>query len=582
MKGFLCVLQDKDADRLTARIGRHENTLMEGADGFVNFKPVTIRQCKYLINFQGELYNRKELCQDLTLEGWDCRQVDDEELIVYAYAQWGKSCLYHFNGAFTLLIYDRGELFAAKDHMGLKPLFYARCKNSGLILADSIATILADGMIEPIVDASGIREIFALGPSLSEDKTLYRDIHALPMGSYLIAKHNNIRVKNYYRPTTKPHLDSFWETVEKVRYLVEDAIVRQGENSNACFLSGGLDSSIITAVCAKSHPNLKTYSLDYEGNSENFVGNMYQVSLDKPFIQEMVDRYESHHTLLTITQKELINMLEPALIARNLPGMADVDASLLWMCRQVKDDHENIILGGECSDEVFGGYPWFYKPELKDLDSFPWLRSMDERIDLLHESIRGFGYHDYMQKQYNDTVRDITFLEEDSEADKRARIHTMICLRWFMQTLVTRQITMGNAANLNVRSPFADVRIIDYVYNIPWDMRYYKEEEKGILRTAFEDILPASIAHRKKNPYPKTHNPLYTELIKERMREVYRDPDSVIHMLFDDKRMKELIESGGAAFKLPWYGQLMSGPQLLAYLYQLDLWVKQYHVKFML
>ena len=250
---------------------------------------------------------------------------------------------------------------------------------------------------------------------------------------------------------------------------------------------------------------------------------------------------------------------------------------MLWLCRKVAEK-EQIILSGECSDEIFGGYPWFYRDELKDLDTFPWLRSTKERISLLHPDLQSLPYEDYIAKRYAESIQDIEYLDTDSEEDRRARIHTVLCLHWFMQTLVTRQVCMGDAAHLNIRAPFANVKLLEYVYNIPWEMKFLKQEEKGILRKAFEHELPESVAHRKKNPFPKTHNPRYAELVSKRLQERYEDPTSPLHELFDDVKLKELIDTKGESFQLPWYGQLMSGPQLLAYLYQIDRWIVTKHI----
>ena len=189
-----------------------------------------------------------------------------------------------------------------------------------------------------------------------------------------------------------------------------------------------------------------------------------------------------------------------------------------------------------------------------------------------NEQLSSIDLDKYIAKQYKDTIEQVTYLDLDSEEDRRARKHTMLCLHWFMQTLITRQVCMGDQADLTIRAPFADVRIIDYVYNIPWEMKFAKGEEKGILREAFKDELPDAVCHRKKNPFPKTHNPKYTEMIKEKLRDACQDPNSVLHTLFDHDALFELIETGGSAFPLPWYGQLMSGPQLLAYLYQIHTW----------
>lgn len=570
MSKYLAVLHIYKEDE-SKWLKKLENVTQRGHHIFENFTSIHVEGQTYQVVFDGELYNRKEVKDALRHKGI-AKDLDSwEELIVYAYRIWGHQMMNHLLGAFAFVIDNGKEVFVAKDQMGLKPVFYARKKGKGLIIGNAIKDILATKEIKPVVDRKGIKELFALGPSISEDRTLYKDIYALPMGHYMVIKNNNVHITKYYDPISKPHFDSYEDTVAKVRYLVEDAIKRQSADCDATFLSGGLDSSILAAVMAQNAHPIETYSLDYEGNAENFKGNVYQVSLDDEFIQKMIETTNSHHQKCTITQEALVEELLPALAARDVPGMADVDSSLLWLCKQVKKDR-SVILSGECSDEVFGGYPWFYREELAHLDTFPWLRSSKERKALMSQELQSLDLEGYLAKQYRSSIEQVQFLEGDNEEDKRARIHTYLCLHWFMQTLITRQVCMGKAAEVNIRAPFADVRILDYVYNIPWDMKFSNGEEKGILRAAFEDLLPQEVAHRKKNPFPKTHNPKYSELIKEKMQAVFSREDSVLHLLFDDAALKELIDSGGAAFTLPWYGQLMSGPQLLAYLYQIDAW----------
>ena len=571
MSNYLAVLNIQKAaeDKWLHKL---ENVTKSKHHIFSHFKTVKIANEVYHTVFDGELYNEKELKASLRYKGLDKDVSTIEELLVYAYRAWGHGMMNHMLGAFSFVIDDGKEVFAAKDQMGLRPIFYAQKKGAGILIASRIKDILATKAIKPVVDRKGIRELLALGPSISEDMTLYKGIQALPMGHYMVIKKNRIQIKKYYEPISKPHFDTYEDTLAHVKYLVEDAIKRQSNGCDATFLSGGLDSSIIASCLAKQGA-ISTYSLDYEGNAENFQGNMYQVSLDDEYINRMVELTRSNHTKFTITQEELRDELTSALSARDLPGMADVDSALLWLCKQVKKDR-SVIMSGECSDEVFGGYPWFYREELANLDTFPWLRSTQQRKALFNEELVGMDIDAYIKKQYNRTLTDITYLDSDSEEDKRARIHTILCLHWFMQTLVTRQVCMGNDADVTIRAPFADVRIIDYVYNIPWEMKFLNQEEKGLLRKAFEDELPDEVVHRKKNPFPKTHNPKYCELMKEKLQEVYEDKTSVLHILFDDEALKELIETGGAAFPLPWYGQLMSGPQLLAYLYQIDQWFK--------
>lgn len=537
-----------------------------------NYQDMTFDVC-----VDGEIYNQQELTKALN-KGNFPTPTTLEESFLYAYLLWGVDCTKYLEGAYSFAIKKGQTIVLIKDPMGLKPIFY-REDGHGIMISNTIDAILHNQKERAIVNKQGIVELFAFGPSISETKTLFKDIKALPMGSLLTLRNHTLDMQVYYKLPVYKHEDSLEVTMQKVHDFVSDSIKKQAKDCKAGFLSGGLDSSIITSVCAKNNTTWNTYSLDYEGNAENFKGNTFQVSLDQEYIDAMLAQFTNcNHTKLTITQQELLNALEEAMLARNQPGMGDVDSSLLWLCEQV-GVNERVILSGECGDELLGGYPWFYRDEFKDINTFPWLRYSEQRIALLHERIRDFDYQGYVDKRYQETCASVTYLESDSEEDKRARLNTILVLHWFMQTLVTRQVCIGNHTNVNIRAPFANVKLLEYVYNIPWSMKFYNQEEKGILRKAFEDELPQCIAHRKKNPFPKTHNPLYAQLIADKVKERFQDPTSPLHQLFDDTALQELIASKGASYELPWYGQLMSGPQLLAYIYQIDRWICDYDIE---
>lgn len=528
----------------------------------------------YEVVVDGEIYNAQTIYQ-LLKEDYPVQE-RLEDIVFYAYQRWGEDAMLELEGAYSFIISSGKDVFAAKDPLGLSPLFYSKTQDA-IWISNRIDALLKQSKQQRILNSSGILELFAFGPSLSPDKTLFANIASLPMGSLLKIHEGVITVKQYYQLPTWQHHDDIETTAAKVHELLTSSIHQQMSHCHASFLSGGLDSSIITAVCAKEK-NWHTYSLDYEGNKENFKGNTYQVSMDNAYIEQMLKRYPCEHQALMLDQETLAALLEDAMLARNMPGMADVDASLLWLCQQVSQK-ENIILSGECSDEIFGGYPWFYREELKDLPTFPWLRSTNERIQLLKDDIKQLDYEGYIAAQYESSIRNIRYLDTDTEDDRRSRLHTQLCLQWFMQTLVTRQVCESNHAHLQIRAPFANVALLEYVYNIPWNMKFYDGQEKGILRKAFVKELPEDVLWRKKNPFPKTHNPQYAEIISNILMDRYTDSSSPIHELVDDGQLKKLIDSKGASFQLPWYGQLMSGPQLLAYLYQIDCWIRDYDIK---
>lgn len=535
---------------------------------------IRYHQASYQIACDGEIYNLHTLYQQLKSE-YPLKEVM-EEVIFFAWYKWGDDAYQHLEGAYSFAIVDDESCMVIKDPLGLRPIFYCAYQKH-IYISNSIKTIMEESSIPLIVTREGILNLFSFGPGIPEDQTLYSGIKALPMGCRMQIEHHDIHVENYYRLPIYQHVDSLEQTIQTIHDLLEQSILAQMPDCHANFLSGGLDSSIITSVCAKHDHNWRTYSLDYEGNKENFIKNDFQTSMDNAFIEEMIARFRCQHKYLEIDQSTLASLLEEAMFARDHPGMADIDASLLWLCQQVADD-ESIILSGECSDEIFGGYPWFYREDLATPGSFPWLRYFDHRIELLHEDLRDLPFQDHIQQQYQKSVEQIRFLPTDTIEDRHARIQTNLCLHWFMQTLVTRQVCEGDRANMNIRAPFANVKLLEYVYNIPWKMKFYDQQEKGILRKAFEQDLPANICWRKKNPFPKTHNPVYADIIAGMLKERVEDPSSPLHILFNKEKLWELIETKGASYTLPWYGQLMSGPQLLAYLYQIDRWINKYQI----
>ena len=318
--------------------------------------------------------------------------------------------------------------------------------------------------------------------------------------------------------------------------------------------------------------------MDYVDNEKYFKASDYQPNSDAPWIEKMVAATGSVHHRCVIDNELLINHLREAVTVRDLPGMADVDSSLLWFCRQIKPQ-STVALSGECADEIFGGYPWFHKEELMNRAMFPWMRSTEARQNLIHDSwAKKLNLSSYVQQRYEETVNETPVLEGETKLEARRREIFYLNMLWFMTTLLDRKDRMSMGASLEVRVPFADHRIVEYAWNIPWEMKMYKNREKGLLRKALEGLLPNDILYRKKSPYPKTHNPHYTKAVTVWLQDLLTDKGSILHELFDKEQLSGLIESGGSAFQKPWFGQLMTGPQLLAHLAQIHVWFKEYGV----
>jgi asparagine synthase (glutamine-hydrolysing) len=540
----------------------------------------------YTVVYNGELYNTEDIRKELLKKGYTFQGHSDTEVLLNAYIEWKERCVELFNGIFAFAIWDeqREQLFLARDRLGVKPLFY-RHDDDGFLFGSEIKAILAHPNVKAEVDYEGLAEVFGLGPSRTPGHGVFCGIKELRPAHALTFSREGVRVWRYWNVQSDVHRDSLAETVEKLRFLLTDAVTRQlvSDVPVCTFLSGGIDSSSITAIAAtvfaeEGKGQLHTYSIDYEGNDQYFKANDFQPNADAPFIDLISETFQTVHHRCVISQEDLFDHLREAVIVRDVPGMADVDSSLLWFCKQIRKDFV-VSLSGECADEIFGGYPWFHRPDDLARNGFPWMRSTEARIDLLKKDWRKkLRLDEYVQTRFYETIAEVPRLEGESAEEAKRRELFYLNMIWFMTTLLDRKDRMSMGASLEVRVPFADHRLVEYVWNIPWEMKMYGNREKGILRKALEGILPEEVLYRKKSPYPKTHHPLYTKLVKNWLKELLNDRSSVLYEFFDTKKLEELVETEGKSFHVPWFGQLMTGPQLLAYLGQVHVWFQHYGI----
>lgn len=256
--------------------------------------------------------------------------------------------------------------------------------------------------------------------------------------------------------------------------------------------------------------------------------------------------------------------------------MADVDSSMLLFCKEIKKDVK-VVLSGECSDEIFAGYPWFFREDALNSNTFPWSIALLERQNLLNENLaKKINLKEYVDIRYKQTLDKIEFLDIDSEETREKRKISYLTMYWFMQTLLDRTDRTSMYNGLEVRVPFCDYRLVEYLWNIPWELKSLNGREKGLLRYIVKDILPSEIVNRKKSPYPKTHNPNYLEKVKNMLINIMNNKNAPIKMLLNEKYINEIIDTNGKSFSRPWFGQLMTGPQLMAYLCQVNMWLEKY------
>ncbi len=540
---------------------------------------------KYIIVYNGELYNTEDVRKELLKDDFKFSSYSDTEVLLCSFIKWGKDCLNHINGIFSFAIFDeeKEELFIARDHLGVKPLFYSY-KNNNFLFGSELKTILAHPEIDAVVDKEGLLQLFSLGPARVLGSAIYKDIYEVPPAHFLILNKEGYKLINYWKPVAKKHEEDVEETSEHLKALLYDAIKRQlvADVPLCTFLSGGLDSSLISAIAAnefrKTGKTLDTYSIDYVDNDKFFKSNMYQPSSDTEFVGTMEKFISSNHHYIINQNKNLANGLKESVIAYDLPGMADIDSSLYLFCKEVQKKH-TVALSGECADEIFGGYPWYTNNELLYSNRFPWYRDLNSRKNLLNNKLKALDLEGYSKEQYDKTLKDVTYLDDDTKLDRKIRDMFYINIKWFMMTLLTRKDRMSMSNSLEARVPFADHRLVEYAFNIPAKIKLLDGREKGILRKASENLLPKEIVDRKKSPYPKTHSPIYTSIVKKELQNIIKNKKSPIHELIDLTEVKELIRTSGKSYVYPWFGQLMTGPQLMAYLIQINMWLDIYQVK---
>ncbi len=539
----------------------------------------------YHIVYNGEVYNLDHLRRNLREHDYTPETTSDTEVLLLSFLAFGADFVKEVDGIFAFAIYDERHdtLSLFRDAFGVKPLFYT-IYNGTLIFSSEPKGCLKFPGVKAVLDREGLNEILALGPARNPGSGVFKGFHELLPGTYMTCSRYGRHMTNYFHLESRPHFDSYRETVEKASFLIRDAIRRQmvSDVPVCTFLSGGVDSSVVSAVCAKELEKkgevLTTYSFDFTENDKYFKANKFQPSQDRPFVEKMTEYLHSDHHYLECHNTTQADLLIRSVDAHDLPCMADVDSSLLYFCSEVSKSHK-VVLTGECADEVFGGYPWFHREEMLNSGTFPWTPSLEPRKALLSPSLLSVLDMDaYVEESYCRAVSEINVLPGENETETNRRRIGYLNIRYFMQTLLNRMDRTSMHSGLEARVPFADRKLVDYVFNIPWEMKAKDGVVKNILRQASRGLLPDEILFRRKSPYPKTYNPYYENLLASRLREALSDTHCPLHGLVNRKALNQFLDNPKDYGK-PWYGQLMAGPQMIAYLLQIDYFLRKYKVE---
>ena len=530
------------------------------------------------ICYNGEIYNMHKLKSELTC---DFNTESDTEVILNGYITEGIDYIKKLNGIFAFAIYDsKFGLYIVRDRLGVKPLFYTE-KDNDIIFSSEIKGIFAYPLIKPVINTKSLQSVFGLGPAKKQGNGVFENIREVLPGHYLHIDKGGVEDIVYWQLISNRHEDSLEETIDKTAFLIEDSIKMQmlSDIPVCSFLSGGIDSSIISAICSKDALSkgcsLATYSFDFKENNIYFTSNNFQPSEDYPYVNIMKEHIKSKHTYLECSYDDLYELLFTAVKARDLPCMTDVESSLLYFCGLVSKNHK-VALTGECADEIFGGYPWFYREDLLYADTFPWAIDLSPRTLLLKDEVKEtLNIPEYVTRIYEQSISMTPILVGESLEDAKRREISYLNLTWFMTTLLDRMDRTSMYNGIEARVPFADHRIVEYLWNVPWSMKYLDNKEKGLLRAATKklNILPDEVLYRKKSPYPKTYHPKYDELLITNFKEIINSPNEPINQLLDKNKALSFVDTK-MNYSKPWYGQLMAGPQLIAYMLQVNYWMK--------
>ncbi|MEN3536994.1 asparagine synthase (glutamine-hydrolyzing) [Microbispora sp. ZYX-F-249] len=535
------------------------------------------------LTYSGEVYNFRELRAELEQRGHRFRTQSDTEVVLEAYLEWGEDFVSRLNGMYAFAIWDarREELLLVRDRMGIKPLYYYPTPN-GVLFGSEPKAILANPLAERVIDADGLREILACVKT--PEAAVFRGMYEVRPGQVVKLRREGLSKRRYWRLESREHTDDLQTTIRTVRELLDDIVERQliSDVPLCTLLSGGLDSSAVTALAARAlagKGGVRSFSVDFAGYSENFQADDMRDTPDTPYVRDVVRHVGSDHSDIVLDSADLMDPAVRAAVlrARDLPlGIGDMDTSLYLLFKAIRG-HSTVALSGESADEVFGGYRWFHDPQAVNSGTFPWLAmqgqtGLSTRGEFLNEELlRKLDIPAYRADSYQRALAEVPQVPGETGLQKRMREISYLHLTRFVQILLDRKDRMSMAVGLEVRVPFCDHRLVEYVFNAPWSMKTFDGHEKSLLRAATADVLPRSVVERRKVPYPSTQDPAYERALRAEVTRVL-DGDSAIGCLVDADRVRTMLDQPLGAVSLQGARTSLEG------ILQMNAWLGAYDV----
>lgn len=497
-----------------------------------------------VITYNGEIYNFTELRAELIAKGHTFSTRSDTEVVLRSYIEWPENFLSKLNGIFAIAIWDQAkrQLVLARDHLGVKPLFY-RHRSSMVLFASEIKALLAHPSVQPVVGKAGLTQALCGLPLHVPGATLYQDIQEVRPGSSVTFRSEGVSHSSYWRLESAAHADDLETTAGKIRDFLTRSVRRQlvSDVPVVTMLSGGLDSSGITALAArefsKRHQRLACHTIQFAGENQDFKPTADRADQDLPWALEVARHLEVDHRLFSVTPEELLHNILLPTVALERPGIGQIETTLYLLCRAIKQN-ATVTLSGESADEVFGGYAWFHEPVALTASTFPWVARHRTRLTMnqcyLSSEMRALlRPDDYLAHRYDEAVAEVPTLAGESVEAARRRVNLYLTQTRLLPTLLDRKDRMSMASGVEVRVPFCDPRLVQYVWNIPWEMKCFGNLEKGILREALTDALPHHVLTRRKCPFPKTQSAIYTAGVRKQALEIVNDSGAALRPFMD-------------------------------------------------
>ncbi|WP_027343897.1 asparagine synthase (glutamine-hydrolyzing) [Hamadaea tsunoensis] len=558
----------------TAALGHSRLQIIDAPGGAQPMRLHLPGQGHIVVCFNGEIYNFERLRQQLQSLGHLFTSRSDTEVVLHSYVQWGTDCFAHMDGIFAVAVWDERDrsLVLARDHLGVKPLYYART-GTGLIFGSEIKAILAAG-VPAELDEQGVAEL-AQVPMISPGGAILRGIAEVRPATVAQFRDGRLTEHTYWTLTSRPHRDDLETTVRMIRALLVDAVRAQlvADRPVAALNSGGLDSAttaaIATAYLRDDGRDLHTFDVDHAADGTSYSGSAFHVDRDHPHALLVADHIKSVHHTTSITTDALLAAQDAALTAMDLPSLSTINISLDLLFRDVSV-YAPVVLSGEGADEAWHGYRWYNDRADYATDDWPWHQTYRPVTPLLRQDV--IDQADplgYSNDRYHAALAEVPRLVGETGSARRIREVAWLTNTYYLPFLLRRADRMAMAHGVEVRVPFLSTQLFEYAWNVPPVMKGVDGVEKGLLRRAAATFLPREIAQRRKSGYPASLTLSYQRALWERARDLLAEPDAPVFRLFDRISVMGVLDKHAEDLS-DW-----TPTQHIAYMLEVETWLRQ-------